>query len=197
MGILSHMRKTYNLDAYHFGLPLQSFPQSLRWYHSTAITPRRRPDFPSWSWTGWEGQALYSAPLDLTRERRVTQTNLTVRFLSIKDQILTVEAYVIRLDIRNIYLSEAYAPGSEQLVGILQENNDVGTKLAPSTYDFLIVERSQFRHTEEETWIEHVYMLLLEWNGSYARRKTKVRLFVEEDVNIVDAGATLRTLKLV
>jgi hypothetical protein len=196
IGILSHMRKTYALDPFTWGLPLHVYPQSLRWYHPTSITPRRRTGFPSWSWVGWEGEATYSDSLDLTRNRRVTCTDLTVRFLSIDNQVLILEGYIITLDFRSELLTDAYVPGCDRLVGIMQERNDVGTSLPVGMYDFLIVERSRFRRSEEESWLDHIYMLLLDWDGDSATRKTKVRLFVEEDVDVIAAGAALRTLKL-
>jgi Heterokaryon incompatibility protein (HET) len=42
-------------------LPTVSFAHSLNWTHGTrldVISSRRRPEFPSWSWTGWEGDVV-------------------------------------------------------------------------------------------------------------------------------------------
>ena len=35
------------------GLPVEDLPRALLWFHPTP--PRRRVDFPAWSWAGWEG----------------------------------------------------------------------------------------------------------------------------------------------
>jgi hypothetical protein len=52
-----------------WGLPLRDRTPNLSWYHSTT-SKCRRPDFPSWSWTGWEGAIEFETPgahqVDLT-----------------------------------------------------------------------------------------------------------------------------------
>ena len=35
------------------GFPVAEIPRALLWTH--AVRPRRRPEFPAWSWAGWEG----------------------------------------------------------------------------------------------------------------------------------------------
>lgn len=41
-----------------WGLPLKAHPACLGWMHPRGVgaSPRRRPAFPSWSWTGWAGE---------------------------------------------------------------------------------------------------------------------------------------------
>jgi hypothetical protein len=44
-----------------WGLPLRDGTPNLKWYHSTK-SKCRRPDFPSWSWTGWGGEIEFEFP---------------------------------------------------------------------------------------------------------------------------------------
>jgi len=129
-------------------MPLKDFPQALRWYHPRWVKPRRRPAFPSWSWTGWEGQAVYSGPLNLLKEQERghvdASTDMTVRFVSIHDQTLTVEGHVVRLEIRTEPFSDAYVPSSEYLLGPVKEGNCLHHNTLPSrTGDFLVIKRTR------------------------------------------------------
>ncbi|KAJ8060904.1 hypothetical protein OCU04_009984 [Sclerotinia nivalis] len=52
--VLSSASRSVSLPSHIWGLPLREGAPMLDWYHP--IPPkRRRPDFPTWSWSGWEG----------------------------------------------------------------------------------------------------------------------------------------------
>ncbi|RMJ07770.1 hypothetical protein CDV36_012632 [Fusarium kuroshium] len=58
-GILDRLQKRYLHSGFFWGIPRDDFKESLLWTHSFGSQTRRRPDFPSWSWAGWEGSILY------------------------------------------------------------------------------------------------------------------------------------------
>ncbi|KAL7795608.1 heterokaryon incompatibility domain-containing protein [Trichoderma afarasin] len=77
--------------AYHPAPPEErtsSFAQSLSWRHTRdcwdpSQSPQRRPQFPSWSWAGWEGEVRYESLLSW---RNSLFRNLT-RAVSFENQI--------------------------------------------------------------------------------------------------------------
>ena len=52
-GLENHLRQTLS-NEFHWGLPLSMFDAALAWYHPYHYPARRRPNFPSWSWAGWD-----------------------------------------------------------------------------------------------------------------------------------------------
>lgn len=201
LGIVSYLRKSWFPKGLVWGMPLAELPQALRWYHPRSVNPRRRPDFPSWSFTGWEGQAVYSGPLDIRhkneRGRTDVSTHMTARFVGIDDQVLTLEAYIVKLEIRTDPFSDAYVPGTEDLLGPVRERNFLHNNTLPSkTDDFLIVERIRYRVAPDRPFREDLYLLLLDWDGHVAQRRTKVRLFLGPDVDIEKASPQLQQVRL-
>ena len=51
--MLVHLAENYYKGGFVQGLPVKDLLRALMWFHPTP--PRRRVDFPAWSWTGWEG----------------------------------------------------------------------------------------------------------------------------------------------
>ncbi|KAG6382077.1 heterokaryon incompatibility protein-domain-containing protein [Boletus reticuloceps] len=51
--VLTRLEDNYYKRGFLQGLPVDDLPRALSWYHLTL--PRRRVDFPAWSWAGWEG----------------------------------------------------------------------------------------------------------------------------------------------
>jgi hypothetical protein len=187
LGIVAYLRKAWFSRGLVWGMPLTDFPQSLRWYHPRWVKTRRRPEFPLWSWAGWEGQAMYSGSLDLKARSRGgkvdVSTDMTARFVDIDEQILLLEAYVVRLEIRTESFSDAFIPGTDEMLGALKEGNVLHNNTLPSGIaDFLIVERATYRVAEDRPWRQDVYMLLVDW-GDDAVRKTKVRLFISSGID--------------
>lgn len=58
--ILQQLRESYFEGGFFWGLPVDSFPYALLWWHGNK--PLRREGFPKWTWVGWEG-ALKMASL--------------------------------------------------------------------------------------------------------------------------------------
>lgn len=59
-GILDWLQKEYLHSGFFWGIPRDDFKIHLLWHHFALVYPvKRRPDFPSWSWAGWEGYISY------------------------------------------------------------------------------------------------------------------------------------------
>ncbi len=52
-GLENHLRQTLS-NEFHWGLPISMFDPALGWYHPFHYPARRRTNFPSWSWAGWD-----------------------------------------------------------------------------------------------------------------------------------------------
>lgn len=180
-------------------MPLLEFPQALRWYHSRTIEPQRRGAFPSWAWCGWQGRVEYSGPLDLTKEYRSfthLETDLTVKFVSIDDQLLTVQGYRVTLDIRTEPFSEAFVSDSTFLLGPVRERDfwPHENMLRSGRYEFLVVERSKYG--DDYPLRENLYMLLLDWDGDFWMRKTQVGLLLDPGLNFEMARPRFERVRL-
>ncbi|TLD27938.1 hypothetical protein E2P81_ATG06284 [Venturia nashicola] len=178
LGVAAVLRKSWFPRGLTWGMPLADFPQALRWYHPRWVKPRRRHAFPSWSWTGWEGQITYSAPLDLpgTTEqgRYESSIDMVANFVGVDGQVLILDAYIVRLDVRTDPFSDAFVPGTDVLLGHIKEGNFLHSNTLPSrTEDFLIVERNRYRVVPGRPFREDVYMLLIDWETGFAMRRTK------------------------
>jgi hypothetical protein len=202
LGIVAYLRKSWFPEGLTWGMPMTDFPQALRWYHPRWVKPRRRPAFPSWSWTGWEGQAIYSGSLDQTNTKEQGRldisTHMTVQFVEVQDQILILDAYIVKLDIRTQPFSDAFVHGTDELLGPVKEGNVLHNNTLPSTTaDFLIVERVKYRVARDRPLREDIYMLLLDWENGIAIRRTKVRLFLgSSNADFERAGARIQRVRM-
>ena len=52
--ILTRLAENCYKDGFVEGLPVEDLPRALLWFHPSL--PRRRVDFSTWSWAGWEGE---------------------------------------------------------------------------------------------------------------------------------------------
>lgn len=185
LGVLEHLRKSIISKGFVFGLPLAEYPQALRWYHPRNVKPRRRPGFPSWSFVGWQGMAIYNEALDLVRGGEIVRydpsVDMSARYVAIRDNVLSVEANRLTLEIRNEPFNDAYVPGTDALVGMLHEGNHLHKNTLPAgVFDFLVVERLSARAAPESRLRHTLYMIMLEGGDrGVASRRTMVRLFVE------------------
>ena len=59
--ILTCFQETHYQKGFVHGLPVEDLPTALLWTHDDGVEPRRRDDFPSWSWAGWEGAVTGAA----------------------------------------------------------------------------------------------------------------------------------------
>ena len=55
--ILTRFQESHYKKGFVQGLPVEDLPAALLWTYNDDIEPRRRDNFPSWSWVGWEGAA--------------------------------------------------------------------------------------------------------------------------------------------
>ncbi|KAI0130147.1 heterokaryon incompatibility protein-domain-containing protein [Xylariales sp. AK1849] len=188
LGVLENLRKYLLPEGFVCGLPLVGFPQALRWYHPRWVKPRRRPNFPSWSWAGWEGQVLYTEPLDLVGapdgpKRHDKRVDMSVRYLGVNDKMVTLEGSLLTLEIRNEPFNDAYIPRTDVLVGIIQQGNVLHKNTLPAgVFTFLVIERLQCRFTADGHVNHTLFMIMLveETDGMFSR-KTMVRLYVDRD----------------
>jgi hypothetical protein len=199
LGIIQQLRKSVLPKGLEWGLPLRDFPQSLRWFHPRTVTPRRRPDFPSWSWTGWEGEIAYSDPLNTLRTQKFeASTDMTVKFMAVDGKALTLEAHTVTLEVRTEPFSDVYIPKTETLLGSLQEGNNLHRNTIPSgTYDFLVVERLRYQVAADRPIRQTICMVLLERIEHLASRKTFVRLYMEPGVDFALATGARETIQLI
>ncbi|OAA58972.1 Peptidase S8, subtilisin-related protein [Niveomyces insectorum RCEF 264] len=191
LGMLSYLQRTYALQDYAWGLPVRDFPLSLLWCHARGVKPRRRPDFPSWSFVGWAGEALYlvdilpaaareaahSGPLHrqavtVNKESQAaTTSDLLVEVVgaadvsstaTANDRRLTLRCYSVRFEIRTAPFSEAYLPGTDRMMGMLLENNEHNPATLPAgVFDFAVLQR--VRRPLRGAGERHlVYLLMLE-----------------------------------
>jgi hypothetical protein len=117
---LARFGKPVYPEGFEWGMPLKEFPQSLAWIHDHTVKPTRRAAFPSWSWAGWGGTVQY--PTDLT-ETATESGDLIPRMVSIDDKIVTLEGWIVTLDIRTEPFSEVVIPGTDQAIGCVTERN--------------------------------------------------------------------------
>jgi hypothetical protein len=198
-GIIGYLTKSYFPNGLIWGMPLLEFPQSLRWYHSRTIEPQRRDAFPSWAWCGWQGRVEYSESLDLTKKYRSfahLETDLTVKFVSIDDQLLTVQGYRVTLDIRTEPFSEAFVPDTNSLLGPARERDfwPHENRLTSGRYEFLVVER--LKYGNDSPLREDLYLLLLERNGDFWMRRTQVGVLLDPGLNFEMARPWFGRVKL-
>ncbi|KAI1104679.1 HET-domain-containing protein [Jackrogersella minutella] len=183
-GMLSFLEKTMVPQGFVWGLPLKEFPQSIRWYHPRAVKPRRRPDFPSWSYAGWEGQVSYTDKLNLVNggssERFDETVDLALSYIGSEGNVLIVEGTLLKLEVRNEPFNDAYIPGTDFLLGTFQEGNFLHKNTLPEgVFDFCVVERLSFRYSPQSP-VRHIfYLIMLEGGGDFPTRRTMVRLYIE------------------
>ncbi|KAK8069403.1 hypothetical protein PG994_006019 [Apiospora phragmitis] len=209
LGMLSFLEEAVMPGGFVWGLPLKDFPQSLRWYHDNGSEPRRRPGFPSWSFTGWEGTAKWTDSLCMLSEPRFgrlvdTRLDLTVNYVKVDDTVVTLDGYLLQLDIRKEPFDHAYNPNGNVLLGQLQDGHAKHKlTLEPGIFDFLLVERLQFRYGPGRPIRHWLYLIQLQrdpgGNGIFTRRITRwstqgqefaqtglLRLYIEPGVESVE-----------
>ncbi|KAF9894338.1 hypothetical protein FE257_007841 [Aspergillus nanangensis] len=209
VGLQNHLaRNLFGNRTFVWGLPLQDCPQSLRWFHRRKCTPKRRPQFPSWSWTGWEGEVSYSGHMNLMSDENSELSDRVVdmrpTFVRIDDQVLTLEAHLVKIEVRTEPFSEAFVPGTDTLLGRMKERDFLHPTTVPSgVYDFLVVERFHYRPyyrvlPGNNRLRCEVYLILLDLDpkDDMFTRRTKVRLWLEPDMDIMLAQPKVAQVKL-
>lgn len=122
---------------------------------------------------------------------------MVAKYIGVDEKVLNLDAYIVTLEIRTDPFSDAFIPGTDMLLGPIKEGNVLHNNTLPSkTEDFLIVERNRYRVVPGRPFREDVYMLLLDWEGEFAMRRTKVRLYLGSGVDFGMAGAKLQRIRL-
>ncbi|KAK2593514.1 hypothetical protein QQS21_008780 [Conoideocrella luteorostrata] len=67
---------------------------SLSWHHRSGIIPRRRPDFPSWTWAGWAGGIRWMCYPYLQSSRDLKCKFHSVRFQSRDGVLISASDYM-------------------------------------------------------------------------------------------------------
>ncbi|RCI12223.1 hypothetical protein L249_0154 [Ophiocordyceps polyrhachis-furcata BCC 54312] len=185
LGILGLMEQRLFPRGFVCGLPLRSHPQFLGWMHSSECSPRRRPDFPSWSFAGWQGAVLMPKPCEETivwdpktssfGENR--QIDLGLRLVDVRKDatMIAVEGWVVDMEVRTEPLSEAFKPGGEdESLGCVQERDFGHNNTVPSgTYRCLTIQRHTDAHLQGK---QSVILLLMDWHGEVATRRSSITL---------------------
>lgn len=123
-GLLKVLRDRCFPQGFVHGLPLKNDIMTLAWVHKEDVIPKRRPDFPSWSWTGWEGEVSLPVKLFSIIQDSATTTShddLEPIFLGCHDDEIEIEGWVMELEIKTEPMSEVFLPGREESVGFAQE----------------------------------------------------------------------------
>jgi hypothetical protein len=81
------------------------------------------------------------------------------------------------LDVQTDPFSKAFKPGSEEFIGSVMERNFLHNNTLPSgTCGCLVVQRVTYKLSEDSPEKQRVFLLVLDWTGPVARRKTLVKL---------------------
>ncbi|KAI1178910.1 heterokaryon incompatibility protein-domain-containing protein [Nemania sp. FL0916] len=200
LGMLTNMEKQLFKTGFVHGLPLRSHPQSLGWFHDRQCSPKRREAFPSWSWAGWEGDVYYPEMLLEPEQRGVfgPKEDLTVRFLAVEEREISVEGFVVELDIRTEPFSEAFQVGGHEAIGSVRENNFLHNNTLPSgIYNCLIIQRITYRIAEDRPEKEQVILLFIEWQGTAFKRMTLGTLNTFPRGSVMQAKPERKVIKLI
>lgn len=179
LGLLSVWERTLLPSGCIWGIPVKEHPQGLGWMHGRTSKPKRRPAFPSWSWAGWEGEVLFE---DLLKRRSSGRfhdlaRDMSIQYVGVDGKRLAMDGWVLDLDIRAEPFSEVYKPGTDDLLGMVVERNFLHpTTLCSGVYPCLVVERLKYRLAEDGPFFQKVFMLVLDWVGDVAERRTIITL---------------------
>lgn len=174
-GVLTALQRKLFPKGFVHGLPLRSHPASLAWMHSSSVTTKRRVDFPSWCWTGWEGQVCYNNQLKENGDAHSSSTltvDFEVRFVSCHGNQLQVEGWVVDLDVRTEPLSELFIAGQEDSIASVNEGGSIqNNTLKTGRYNCLVIQRFCEKIERRRSLKETIYLLALDQTGQQTRRQ--------------------------
>lgn len=171
-GLITAFRKQSFPQGFVHGLPLKSHIISLAWIHEGGVVPKRRANFPTWSWTGWEGGVTLPYKLRLLAEDPsavVDESHLEPAFLKCDGDEIEIDGWVVDLDIRTEPFSEVFIPGREESIATVRVGDSTHNNTLPTgRYTCLIIRR----HSEilGSRWAEN--------DQSSAKLKQRDTLFV-------------------
>lgn len=105
----------------------------------------------------------------------------TASFVAIDGNALTLDGFLLRLEVRNEPFNTAYFPGTDMVVGSLKEGNVLHSITLPAgVFDFVLVERLRFRYSSDTPIRDVLYMIMLHHlDDEYPSRRAMVTLTVE------------------
>ncbi|CAK7199665.1 hypothetical protein SEUCBS139899_002348 [Sporothrix eucalyptigena] len=202
LGMLNFVKRMASLDDFAWGLPLRNFPLSLMWCHAVSSgtgnikpkPPRRRVDFPSWSFVGWQGEVTYVLPDNLLptpektervradMERKEIEHDLCIEFRALDYQTVTLAGWTVRFEIQTAPFSTAYVPGTDEIIGMLTQNEERHpTSLPSGVFDFVVVQRVK-RDMGNGRSRHVLYLVMLDDNGGgVPSRRSLVQWNVESN----------------
>jgi hypothetical protein len=198
LGIISFLEKALDQPKFILGLPLRTYPAALAWMHASGVMPRRRADFPSWSWVGWEGKAVYSQGMIVeTQEDDFPMVDLEPEVISDQGRELELKGWVVSLDIFTEPLSEVYVPDvNGSVTGYITEGSELHPNTLPTgKYSCLVARRVREKPRGDGPGKQSIFMIVLDWVGGVARRKTMLKLYVR--ANFMRLNTVWRTVVLV
>lgn len=192
LGILSAFERGLFPRGFIHGLPLESHPYSLGWMHVHSVKPKRRQDFPSWSWAGWEGTVRFPQRLLLEQPGEpCPRSDLEPEVLAHEGPSLTLNAWLVDLEIVTDPFSEVRVPNGTETTGFVTERNSPHPNTLPSgPYSCLVAQRVRYAGGRQV-----VVMVVLDWDGDAATRRTLITLDVRMD--LLAFGAERRVVTLV
>lgn len=174
-GVLSTFQREMFPQGFEYGLPLRSHIFSLAWMHSKHVNPKRRAHFPSWSWTGWEGEATFPDKVIDTADGQGSLTDeidLLVELHGCYDIQIELEGWVINADIRTEPLSEIFSHNQEEPIGTVREGAAFhNNTLESGIYHCLVVQRHRENIPRRKSLKETVFILAIQPDGNVWRRQ--------------------------
>jgi hypothetical protein len=156
--------------------------------HRRDVTPKRRAEFPSWSWTGWEGEVAYPEKLLDAADGHspyISDIKLELHFLGSHEDEIEVEGWLVVLDVRTEPFSEIFIPGQDDSIGTVKEGLSIhNNTLKTGRYTCLVIQKLYEMMRGCHEWRkETVFMLALERTNQQTRRQTvlTVTMFSGQD----------------
>ncbi|KAK0654749.1 heterokaryon incompatibility protein-domain-containing protein [Cercophora newfieldiana] len=202
LGLLAVWERTLLPSPCLWGLPLSVYPASLGWMHPRRVVPRRRAEFPSWAWAGWEGAVTIDELLLPGRVDgpgfRDMQRDMEVGFVGLEEKELTLKGWIVDLDIRTEPFSEVMDPVTGETMGRVVERDFLHANTLPSaTYSGLVISRAKYRVRQDGPQYQKVFIVVLEWLGDVAERKTSITLTTVAGGDFMCLKPVNRTVNLV
>ncbi|SPO00814.1 related to tol protein [Cephalotrichum gorgonifer] len=198
LGILSAFTRGLFPSGFIHGLPLWSHPYSLGWMHTDSVTPRRRPEFPSWSWAGWEGIVRFPDRLLFEPSSDAyPKSDLEPEVVAHEGNKLTLKAWVVDLEVVTEPFSEVRVPGEQGTTGFVTERNfSHPTRLPSGMYSCLVAQRVRHGDGGDGRCKQLVVLVVLNWDtgGAVASRRTLITF--ESKIDLMRFGAERREMTL-
>lgn len=200
LGLLAGFKRRLFPLGFWYGLPLRSHPATLGWIDDRVEYPRRRSEFPSWSWAGWSGPALIASDILDTYDdpaKKVNEVDLEIEIKGLDGNELTVVGWVVDLDIRTDPLSEVFVTGQSESIATVKEGRwEMHNTLQSGHYDCLVVQRHE-RNPTCDPRRQKAFLIVLDGSGEVAQRRTFITLTFFAGFDFMLTKPCKRTVRLV